>query len=448
MKQTFLGTTGDIKTLETHFARMAEKGWMIEKVGMLFHTYRRIESCTKKFFVDLLPQITAFDYPENDDAQSYRRLCEESGWTFISAYKQIHVFCAEEDNIEPIPSECIPIHTDNKIQAQIYLKAAKKELKIFIFVMVLTALLLPLLILGKILLDDFIIQLIGEIIFLVGFSWLFWHAVIQYKRIKKCAKLDLPLPPVNYWLVRVRGTVTLIICFVYLILMFLPIFSDIISNIAPPGTLIWVLGVPVIMVGSIIWLIRQINTKRRKRKTNIILTIFTIIVVTVISLFLIVFGMVFFKFNIPTAPIEDFPVITLHEFGIGLYSEPDEITAEVRSSVPALINYFYEERSEFAFVKTKVIKSNIKAVSQLFYNTMSERFYNHFNENTDWHITVLDSEKAAVWGADEGYYIVCHCGRTINLLLLKENAILEFSFQGRDNETNTARKLIRDFWEK
>ena len=109
MRQVYMGTIGDMKTLEQHFAEMAAKGWMIDKIGLFAHRYYAIEPCEKRFFVDFLPQITAFDYPENEDAQEYRRICEESGWRFIAANKQFHIFCADGDNPAPVP-----IHTDNR----------------------------------------------------------------------------------------------------------------------------------------------------------------------------------------------------------------------------------------------------------------------------------------------------------------------------------------------
>ena len=63
MRQAYMGTIGDMKTLEHHFTLMAEQGWMIDKIGMVTHRYRAVEPCKKRFFVDILPQITAFDYP-------------------------------------------------------------------------------------------------------------------------------------------------------------------------------------------------------------------------------------------------------------------------------------------------------------------------------------------------------------------------------------------------
>jgi len=121
--QAYIGTLADIKNLEIRFSEMAEKGWMIDKIDPLSLRYREVEPCKKRFFVDLLPQITVFDYPENEDARDYRGICEDSGWTFVTASRQLHIFCADRET--PAPP---PIHTDNRLQAKIYLKVCRRSL--------------------------------------------------------------------------------------------------------------------------------------------------------------------------------------------------------------------------------------------------------------------------------------------------------------------------------
>ena len=115
LRQVYMGTIGDVKNLEIRFAQMAEQGWMIDKIGMFYHRYRAIEPCKKRFFVDFLPQITAFDYPENEEAQDYRSICEDSGWAFLTANRQLHVFCADEN--APAPT---PIHRTTKSKRRFF----------------------------------------------------------------------------------------------------------------------------------------------------------------------------------------------------------------------------------------------------------------------------------------------------------------------------------------
>ena len=88
---------------------------MIEEIGTWIHRFRAVKPCKKQFFVDLTPQFDTIDSPVSEDLQDYRRLCEESGWTFITANEEIHVFSADTS----LP----PLHTDDGVQMLNYLKA-------------------------------------------------------------------------------------------------------------------------------------------------------------------------------------------------------------------------------------------------------------------------------------------------------------------------------------
>jgi len=174
MHQLYMGTVGDMKNLEQHYSDMASKGWLIDKIGLFTHRYRAVEPCKVHFFVDFLPQITAFDYPENEDAQDYRRICEDAGWNFIAANKQFHVFCADDKNPTPIP-----IHTDNSIHAKIYLRASRKyELPWLLYAVLMFCLFSPLsrginLLLSNILL----FMTIGYSLFLIGYTQYLFHSL-------------------------------------------------------------------------------------------------------------------------------------------------------------------------------------------------------------------------------------------------------------------------------
>ena len=108
--------------LEAHLARMAEKGWMLEAIGDTYLHYREAEPCKKRFYVDLLPKTAAFDHFKRE----YAQLCAEEGWTLLAERRDVHIFAADivgdADGDAPPPS---PIHTDNRTQTQIYLKACR-----------------------------------------------------------------------------------------------------------------------------------------------------------------------------------------------------------------------------------------------------------------------------------------------------------------------------------
>ena len=58
----------DRSGMEEHLAKMAEKGWLLEKIGAYLWTYRRIEPKQLTFSVCYFPKASQFD-PEPSEAQ-------------------------------------------------------------------------------------------------------------------------------------------------------------------------------------------------------------------------------------------------------------------------------------------------------------------------------------------------------------------------------------------
>ncbi len=283
-RQVYMGAIGDIKNLEAHYSEMARKGWMIEKIGLFTHRYRAAEPCEKRFFVDLLPQITAFDYPENENAQEYRRICEESGWRFVAANKQFHVFCADAENDSPVP-----IHTDNAIHAKIYLNACGKyELPWLLFSAPALWFFSPLSRGEQLLQSDILLFMaIGFLCFLPGYLWTLGFVVSWYARTKSAAKNNRPVPLVNKRRATLRngvflaGTVALLVCVI------LGVVLEVAGGM--PLALGLIALMPLSAVGVGLWIRRQVNTKRRTRAGNIALAVAAIVIMEIVILGVTIF---------------------------------------------------------------------------------------------------------------------------------------------------------------
>jgi hypothetical protein len=107
----FLST--DYKAMEKYLEEMAKKGWMLEKLGVLTAKFRRIEPKNLKFYIDVF-EDKSFLFRENSmESEEYRKLCEESGWTFITSKYYLQFFYAEEGQ------EPTPIQTDEALEQTI-----------------------------------------------------------------------------------------------------------------------------------------------------------------------------------------------------------------------------------------------------------------------------------------------------------------------------------------
>jgi len=442
MHQLYMGTVGDTKTLEQHFTRMAEQGWMIEKIGLFTHRYRAVEPCKKCFFVDLLPQITAFDYPENEDAQDYRSICEESGWDFIAANKQLHVFCADGENPAPMP-----IHTDNAIQAKIYLKACRKyELPWLLYALFMFWFSSPI---GKgvelFLSNISLFMAIGYCFFLIGFIWTFGFVLRWYMRTRKSAKNDMPLPKVNYNLSKLRNKVFLVGIVVFLVCMITGIVLEIVGGMSL--IILPMMLIPISAVGVGFWVRRQIDTKRRTRAANIGFFIIVIVVMELVllgAMGVVVNGII--SSPLHSDSLDNRPVLTLND--VGITDAPSSYNTRIKGTVAVPVDYEHWEINQQGSTRTQVYRSISSTLTRRLYDHCAEGLANDFDaiRSTTQEVIIFTSEEAAFWGAEEGMAQFYTGSNAAELLLMNGKTILRLTIEGEDMSLETVSQAVQKLW--
>ena len=105
--------------IEKHLKKMAEKGWMLEKITSLGWVYRRTEPKNGQFSVTYYPKASEFDPELTEGQRIYQEFTSHSGWQFICSSAQMQVFYTEQEN----PT---PIETDPVTQVENIHNAAKK----------------------------------------------------------------------------------------------------------------------------------------------------------------------------------------------------------------------------------------------------------------------------------------------------------------------------------
>lgn len=93
--------------LEQHLSRMAEQGWLLDKIGQFFWTYRRIEPKRMTFSVTYFPKASQFDPYPSLEQQTFYDFCEHTGWILAASSAQLQVFYNERP--DPIPIETDPV---------------------------------------------------------------------------------------------------------------------------------------------------------------------------------------------------------------------------------------------------------------------------------------------------------------------------------------------------
>lgn len=109
----------DRSGMEKRLAQMAEKGWLLEGIGSLLWTYRRIEPKKLTFCVCWFPTASAFDPEPSEEQRTFYDFCEHTGWVLAGASGQMQVFYNEA----PDP---VPIETDPVMEVDAIHRAAKR----------------------------------------------------------------------------------------------------------------------------------------------------------------------------------------------------------------------------------------------------------------------------------------------------------------------------------
>lgn len=93
--------------MEAHLAKMAEQGWLLEKIGSYLWTYRRIEPKSLAFSVCYFPTASQFDPGPSAEQETFYDFCEHTGWVLAASNAQLQIFYNEQTH--PVPIETDPV---------------------------------------------------------------------------------------------------------------------------------------------------------------------------------------------------------------------------------------------------------------------------------------------------------------------------------------------------
>lgn len=106
---------------QRHLEEMAERGWLLEKIGSFFWTYRKIEPKKLAFSVCYFPKASQFDPEPSEEQQTFYDFCQHSGWVLAASNAQLQVFYNERENP-------VPIETDPVLEVEAVHRSMKKSL--------------------------------------------------------------------------------------------------------------------------------------------------------------------------------------------------------------------------------------------------------------------------------------------------------------------------------
>lgn len=95
--------TNDTAAMERKLERLAEKGWLLEKVNNWGWHFRRSTPQTARYTITYFPAASVFDAGPTQGQETYADFCQAAGWEFVSAYGPMQYFRAARP--DPIPIE-------------------------------------------------------------------------------------------------------------------------------------------------------------------------------------------------------------------------------------------------------------------------------------------------------------------------------------------------------
>lgn len=150
--------------MERRLEKMAQKGWLLEKIGSFGWIYRRTEPKKLRFTVSFYPKASLYDPEPSEGQRTFRDFCRHTGWIPVEAAGPMQVFCNEAENP-------IPIETDPELEVENLHRAVKKSY-VMSYWMLLAIGILELAMMAAILAGD-PIQFLASSSYLMGtFDWL------------------------------------------------------------------------------------------------------------------------------------------------------------------------------------------------------------------------------------------------------------------------------------
>ena len=193
--------------MTTHLEEMAQRGWLLDKMGGMLWRYRRIEPQRLRFSLVYFPEVTGFEPAKPEGHSRMEELCAGTGWQLAATAGKFQIYYNED----PDP---VALETDPVSQVAVIHRAMKKNFLPTYILLSMTSV-LQLVAQFTSLTRDYGLQYSGRVYYLSGVSWLMipiWSLLLLayllelgryllwYRRAKNRAEEGLMTPsPSSHW---------------------------------------------------------------------------------------------------------------------------------------------------------------------------------------------------------------------------------------------------------
>ncbi len=432
----------DYKAMEEYLEEMAEKGWMLEKVGNYLAKFKAIEPRKLKFYVDVFKEEGPLTPEKTEESEEYRNLCQESGWTFITSRNYLQFFYADRN------SQPVPIQTDEAIEQKIVeLTLLKNELGGILFFSIIAAWALLL---------NFPVKYTNLLSF-TGITRTILFPVL-------CAFISIPAIYSIVWMLRARRNIknalpiekptlksarrrimafhvpVLIIASVY-------VLSFIGDAFFRPDTLLALIGPVVgITIGAGI---RYLIKKKAANQEDVVLyvalaIIFTIIIIPIAFSF---FSGSYIERHTVDTIADRYPVVTMEEIlndsALGIITDR-EFKAGMSPVVP--MHYDYWESRDIGYITKYIDIKYYRAINPYFAEIIFNGITDSLEKGFKWQgmtffekTIITDDEMKSLWNADN----LALTEERDEIIMRKGNIVLRLSGDMDFNDRHTRELIIK-----
>ena len=121
----------DVTGMARHLERMAEKGWMLERISGWCWRYRCMEAKKLHFTVSYALPVSEFEPSATPEQQVFQAFCDRAGWKLAASSGAMQIFYNEAE--DPVPIETEPALEIGSIQ-----KIARRQAPLQILLMLLS----------------------------------------------------------------------------------------------------------------------------------------------------------------------------------------------------------------------------------------------------------------------------------------------------------------------
>lgn len=440
-REMLLHSVWDHTGLKAHFERMAEKGWLLEKITNWGLVYRRIEPKKLTFCVCYYPKATVFAPEPVEGQETFYEFCRHTGWELAASWAQLQVFYNERE-------DPVPIETDPVLELDTIHRAAKRTTLLSNGMLFLLALFQ-----GGLFVSGFLRNPVGVLssssALFTGLCWvlvplLTVSEVVAYYRwrakAKKAAERGESLATNSRIKLQI---VCLIIVGIGLLYYFLSVFTS------GDPVMMTIMPLMFLGIGLVMFLTRALqNFLKRKRVSAKVNVAATVVLSFVLSFALVggitsgmIAGLARGWFNngretyqyhgsVFTVYADELP-LTVEELTGRAYGENDYIRERRDSASALLAQYTARQHPRFdaeGYIHLPILEYTVTLVKvPELYDLCKNALLAEYGDD-DWLGRSYESIEAGPWGAAEAYRVVESNGdRWNNYLLCYPDRLVEFA---------------------